>query len=427
MRKLVALLFSAPARSLRRNFWWSFLGYMIYGVTQWVIIVLIARMCNPSAVGQFALGLALSAPINFLFNFNLRSMQATDAKGEYRFSEYMALRAITTVLAFATTMLACSLLGYSRETFLVVTLVAAAKGIESLTDISHGLFQKIERMDIVCISVSTKGIASVAGMYLGLYFSGNLMVGLAAMILTWLLVAIGYDFPRSISLSAGGAVRNRGATSVRWRMLRRLAFVAFPLGISGFLWSLQSSIPRLFIERHLTMEEVGIFSALAYILMVGARFVLALNYAINSRLSQHFANGAMKSFVNLILKVLGIDLCIGLAIVTASFVLGEHLLRLIYGTVYAEHSDTFVVLMAAGIPMYITASLEHTATALRLIGVQVQILLTGLATITAMCMILIPRFGITGAAWAMLIASLVQVVWYSAAIASKVKPLVDNS
>jgi len=85
--------------TLRRNFSWTFTGNLIYAACQWGMLVVLAKLGSPEMVGQFTLGLAVTAPVIMFTNLQLRGIQATDAKGDYVFSDYLGLRLIGTGLA----------------------------------------------------------------------------------------------------------------------------------------------------------------------------------------------------------------------------------------------------------------------------------------------------------------------------------------
>src|SRR3954469_7592651 len=87
------------ALSLRSNFSWTFAGNVVYAGCQWGMLMVLAKLGSPERVGQFALGLAVTAPILMFSNLQLRAIQATDARREYRFGHYLALRLATTALA----------------------------------------------------------------------------------------------------------------------------------------------------------------------------------------------------------------------------------------------------------------------------------------------------------------------------------------
>src|SRR5690349_21224091 len=82
----------ASRLSLRTNFIWTFLGNVVYAGCQWGMLVVLAKLGSPEIVGQFALALAVTAPVFMFTNLQTRGVQATDARKEYAFGDYLALR-----------------------------------------------------------------------------------------------------------------------------------------------------------------------------------------------------------------------------------------------------------------------------------------------------------------------------------------------
>lgn len=60
----------------------------MYTACQWGMLSVLSKLGTPQVVGQFALALAITTPIVFFFNLQLRIVQATDARSEYAFSDY---------------------------------------------------------------------------------------------------------------------------------------------------------------------------------------------------------------------------------------------------------------------------------------------------------------------------------------------------
>ncbi len=85
--------------SLKTNFSWTLAGNVIYAGCQWGMLVILAKLGSPEMVGRFALGLAITAPVIMFTNLQLRSIQATDARGEYLFGNYFGLRLFATAIA----------------------------------------------------------------------------------------------------------------------------------------------------------------------------------------------------------------------------------------------------------------------------------------------------------------------------------------
>ena len=66
--------------SLRSNVVWTLIGSLTYALCQWVMLSVLAKWGSPALVGEFALGLAVTAPVFMLTNLQLRAIQATDAR-----------------------------------------------------------------------------------------------------------------------------------------------------------------------------------------------------------------------------------------------------------------------------------------------------------------------------------------------------------
>src|SRR5205807_111503 len=84
--------------SLRSNFKWTFAGNVIYAACQWGMLSVLAKAGSAATVGQFALGLAVAAPVFMFSNLQLRAVQATDARSEYEFADYFTLRVLASAL-----------------------------------------------------------------------------------------------------------------------------------------------------------------------------------------------------------------------------------------------------------------------------------------------------------------------------------------
>src|SRR5580704_15153177 len=88
---------AVTALPLRVAFSWTLAGNVIYAACQFGMLSALAKLGNPSVVGQYALALAVAAPVFMLTNLQLRGVQSTDAKHEYDFPDYFTLRVISSL------------------------------------------------------------------------------------------------------------------------------------------------------------------------------------------------------------------------------------------------------------------------------------------------------------------------------------------
>lgn len=128
------------ARLTARQFSWTFVGNVVYAACQWGMLMALAKLGSPAMVGMFALGLAITAPVFMFANLHLRTIQATDARQQYQFRDYLSVRLATTALALLVVAAIVVLVGYAWETTAVILAVGCAKACESISDIFMGCF-----------------------------------------------------------------------------------------------------------------------------------------------------------------------------------------------------------------------------------------------------------------------------------------------
>lgn len=399
--------------SLRLNFSWTFVGNIIYAACQWGMLVVLAKLGSPEIVGQFALGLAVTAPVIMFSNLQLRGVQATDARQEYAFGDYLGLRLATTLLALLVVAGIVVVSGYRQETALVVLVVGLSKAFESISDIFFGLLQQHERMDRIAISKMIKGPLSLVALGAGVALSGSVLWGAVGLAVAWAAVLCTYDLSSVryiLALTSNEqAPRESLRPSFDARRLIRLAWLALPLGVVMMLVSLNTNIPRYFIERQLGERELGIFAALSYLMVAGSVVISALGQSATPRLAKYYAAGNTRAFRVLTLKLLAMGGALGALVVLMGLVAGRELLTLMYSAEYAL-PDLFVILMSAAAVYYMGSFLGYSMTAARYFRVQMPLFAVVAGSAALSCFLLIPTYGLYGAAAAVLITALVQLI-----------------
>jgi O-antigen/teichoic acid export membrane protein len=401
--KPVPKMISSTGLSLRSNFTWTLFGTVSYAASQWAILMILAKVGSPALVGRFSLALAIIAPILMLANLQLRAVQATDAKGEYRFGEYLGLRLLTTGLAYGVLLVLSALGGYGTEAAMLILALGLAKSFESVSDITYGLMQKHERMDWIAISMMIKGPLSLAAL-IGVYMTThNLVFGVLGMALVWLGLLVFYDLGKARRLAA---LR----PSFRPSVLSRLTVLALPLGLVMMLLSLNSTVPRYFLEHNWGEAELGYFSALAYLMLVGSTIVSALGQSAMPRLAKNYAELDYRSFRRLLVRLGGIAVVLGGLGVMLALLFGHQVLKLLYRPDYAEQTALLVWLMLVAAVNYVSSFMGYGMTAARYFRVQLPLfaIVTGVMIVSSA--ILIPANGSIGAAQAMGIAAVTQLI-----------------
>lgn len=417
-----------PGLSLRVNFSWTFAGNMIYAASQWGMLVVLAKLGSPEMVGQFGLGLAVTAPVIMLSNLALRTVQATDARQEYVFGDYLGLRLITATLALLVIAGIVFLSGYRQESALIILVVGLAKVFEAISNVFYGFIQQHERMDHIAISRMIKGPLSLVALALGVYLTGSVLWGAVGLVVVWAGLLLGYDMRSTLTIVRSHPQQYTDTTlRPRWHLptLARLSWLALPLGLVLMLISLNTNIPRYFIEHELGEYDLGIFAALAYLIVAGNMIIDALGQAAIPRLAKYYAAGKRSAFIKLLIKLTGFGAAIGAAAITAAALAGELLLTLLYDAEYARQ-DLLVWLMVAAAISYVASFLSRGVTAARYFRVQLPLFLCVTGSTVLLSFWLIPAMGLQGAAFALITSACIQMIGYIAILAHALHNLVPG-
>lgn len=371
-------------------------------------------------VGQFALGLAITAPVFMFTNLQLRGIQATDSKQEYTFSDYLGLRLITTGLALLVIGLIVLVAQYHPETTAIMLAISMAKAFESVSDVFYGLFQQHEQMDRIARSMMIKGVVSLIAFGTGVILTGSVFWGSLGLAIVWGVVLINYDVRNGVLVLSGRQLSSLIPYSLEsdnsllmplWHFskLIRLAWLALPLGIVMMLISLNANLPRYFIERYAGEAELGIFAALSYLIVAGSIIIQALGQSASPRLAQLYADGQVQSYVKLLLQLVTVGALAGGLMVLAAIVAGQDILNLLYGSEYV-YVNLFIWLSIAGSMAYAASFLGYGMTAARYFGVQLPLFILVTAVTGVACAWLVPSSGIYGAALALIVSALIQII-----------------
>jgi len=415
-----------PALSLRANICWASAGQTVYAVCQWGILVALAKMASTELVGYFAIALAITAPVYALFDFQLRHLLSTDMEDRYNFEEYFKLRLITTMLTLLIILGIVLCFNYKLEFSLIILAVGAKKGIEFISDMFYGLFQKQERMDQVAKSLFIKGPLSVLLFCPAIYFTRSLLCGALALVFAWAIVLLGYDIRQGIITL--NLVKKSDISKVTFARICRislrrlelkkvieLSILSLPLGITGVLVSLQINIPLYLIERNLGVSMLGIFAAIAYFERAGKIIMHALGHSSTPKLAKCFMPNTTSTFSLLILKLVSVGALLGVLGVFLAYYAGEFILPFFYKQEYNQ-KDIFVILMIGASFSYISTFLIYGLIACRYIRAQMYLYLLVIVVLIVCCLKLIPNYGLFGAAAAVVISKFVEVAGATTAI-----------
>jgi O-antigen/teichoic acid export membrane protein len=184
--------------------------------------------------------------------------------------------------------------------------------------------------------------------------------------------------------------------------------LALPLGVISMLLSLNSNLPRYFLEAHSGSAELGIFSALASLLTAGSLVVSAFGQSVLQPIARICADADRARFRAYSLVALVLGAGVGIAFVLGTSLFGRAILVHVFRPEYADHAGALIRLTFAGTVLFVGSSLGYVITGARCLSPQIPVLILSCIASAVVSAWSIPAHGLNGAADAMLAAGVVQ-------------------
>jgi O-antigen/teichoic acid export membrane protein len=352
-------------------------------------------------VGRLELGRTIALPIIAITMLHLRVAQVTDAKNEYMFRDYFGTRLITSAIGFVI-IAVIGLVGYGGEAGWTVLLWGLAKSIDSISDIVRGLFQRYERMNLSGVSLMVRSVFALVGASGIIWYFGNLLFAIVAIALAWLLALVLYDLPQAYRLLSAGSISEGVCRHLRPRFniktVLSLLRLTFPLGVIMFLLTLQRSVPRGVLEAYHGASALGYFGPIAYPIFMGTIVVNALGQSASPRLANYYVRD-IKQYRRLMRKLLWLSVVMGLLFVAVVICVGKRVLTILYTVEYAEYHHEFIILAVGAAISFVSSFCGYGLAAARVFKTAMFLKIIPCASAVGISFLLIPSYGIRGAAF----------------------------
>lgn len=399
----------SPAR-IRAGISWTYAASIVSTAAQWAILFLLARKGGPAALGTYALATAIVNPIFLLSNLQLREIQATDALGRFSFSTIWAVRILSTCIALL--IVSCiAIFGQYEQYFgIALLLVALARSMEALSDSIHGQLHRLERLDWIARTTSSRTLVALILSGILYHITESLASVLASMAISsaFFLIAVDLRSLRRLTRDSTGSYFPRPRI-VKGELVPLLRS-AVPLGLVMLLVGLNANIPRYAIEAFLGREQLGVFAAMAQLLMAGSIVLRAPAQALSPRMARAAASGDHLSLRKDLGRLYLLAAFLTVGGTTLSAVAGSEILGLLYSERFAGHASVLTLLAAGSVFSFWASVTGYGLTAARIHGTQLPILATTTAVAASSAIVLVPRFELLGAALAQILAGFTQFV-----------------
>lgn len=392
---------------LFKNFSWNFSGSLIYAMSQWFLLIIITKIGSPYYAGIYSLGLAFSAPLIMFINLNFRALQSTDLSLIYGFRSFKSARLIGIISFSILFLLIVFFSDYEFEIVIVLILIALNKIVESYSDLYYGLFQFNERLDLVSISTIIRGVIGTAFFGIGYYFFGKIEIALIFMLFIWILNLVVFDLKNSKQFLSTNPEPNVAGR------VKNLIKIGLPLGIVSFIASLSVNIPRLAIESYMTIEDLGYFASVFYMVLIIGKFMTSLANAILPRMARLYQNGNKIAFIKILVSISVFLIVFSIIIIIISTFWGSEILQIAYGSEYAPYESLLVFIMIYGLFEYLGFVFEVALNAMKYYKFRLMVEITATSIMIITSIYFIPEMGLMGAAVSLIIFSVFKLLMLS--------------
>jgi O-antigen/teichoic acid export membrane protein len=400
--------------SVRRSLSWTLFGELSFALSQWLALMVLAKLGSAEALGRYSLGLAVATPIVLFANLHLRPIYVVDVRSRWGFADFLGLRSLLLPLALILVAGVCVVRDWPWETAAVVMLIAVVRVSEGASDIYYARAQRAETMNPIGISRALRGVLSIALLAGGLALADD-VVALALVAAAMVLHTLLYDRRKAAAIEIPG---DPSGTSMhprfRGEALRSLFSEALPIGVAAALLALTANVPAYVLEQRHGLAAVGILAAVMSIRQVASVINMALGNAANARLAKLSVDNP-RGFWRLLAKLLALASVlngVGLLVVV---LFGDLYLRYAYTAEYEQYLPQLVLASIAAVILGLTNILSQTLTALSHFRAQLWINLVVVGVAVGLSLWLIPARGLDGAVETSLLIAALRFVIYVAA------------
>lgn len=372
-----------------------------------VALTMIAgRWLPASEYGKFSFAIALATIVETLMDIGLGPVTvrtvARDGEGAGRlFRHVLGLKIAWGALGLVALLIAAPIMRHDPTVIRACYLMGVSSAIRSYVLSARGLLQGLNRFDLEAVTViADRGLLLVLGTLV--LVAGHGLLGLS----------IAFVVARVLMFVVVTLIVNRVTGSVVPTYDRavwiELQSAALPLGFFLITLTLYTYIDTVILGIMRTDAETGWYAA-SYRVYEGLMYApSAFATVLTPRFSQMFIDDRT-GLRSLFRRSLFGSAVMALLIGGAGMVLARPMLLLFYGAAYEAAVPPLQVLAGGSIFVFCTWILHSAAIAMNLDRRLVGTTAIGLFANIALNILFIPRMGITGAAWATVIAEALTV------------------
>lgn len=326
-----------------RDFMWNSIGQGVWGMVFPILTIVVTQLSGVERAGMFSFAFVLANLLFIMGNYGVRTYQVSDLDEFHGFSDYQLNRLVTCVAMLLVGFLACKVLGYEGEMYVMCIGVFAYKAVDALGEVYEGRLQQVDKLYLGGISLTIRSAAAFVVYCLILVVTGDLGISSVAMAIAALATFVLVTLPLTLFETPKAAPPDLRSVGILFKE-------CFPVFLALFLYAVIDNMPKFVMQgAQLPYDNQLYFNALyfpaqAILITVGLIYKpllvkIANTWADESRRSRFDLIIVAMFAVILVITVVGMLLMAWIGIPVMGF---------LYGLDFAPYTQLSLIMLAAG-------------------------------------------------------------------------------
>ncbi len=412
LRAITSFLFHnrSTAQTVAKNTFWLFFGQLTGRALRAGIVIYAARVLGAEHWGAFSYALGVAAFLTIFSDIGINALITKEASRNPELKDRYLATAFWVKLALLTfcvvgVIIALPYLTNIPEAASLMPILLLVFAFDTLRDLGSALCRALEKMEVEAGLVVFTNFAIVA---LGFIF---LIMYRSTAALAW-----AYATGSAIGFIATGIALREHYGNILKNFSRRLIVpilaTAWPFGLMGLMGAIMLNTDIIMLGWLRSATEVGYYSAAQKLILLSYVFPQLIATSIFPPLARAAATGGLLA-KNLLEKSVAFVTLVAIPIVAVGIIFATPIITLVFGTAYAPAIRTFQLLLATILIVYPATLLGNAIFAYDKQKSFLTFVLVAIFGNAVFNLLLIPSYGIEGAATATIITQLITnaLIW----------------
>lgn len=328
---------------LKNNFLPYLFGNIIFGFTQWLIIILILKLGTKTELGTYTYGIAIISPLILFLSFGFNTLIVTSNASEK--SSYIKARWMVSIIVMCIYMfIIIFLTGISVNKYLLIFFIGLSKMVENLYDIDYAFYIKNKKHEYVGYYKIVFSFVQIALILVCFMIFQNLTISF--IIYSAILFIVNF-------------IKNRKKIFEKEAFLIRsfkLYAIGLPISVTLFLSSLNTNIPKYFLETSSDIIAVGIFSSFLTIYSAGNTFFFSIyNFILPKVVKMKYNKSYLKS---LFIKIIGAGMLIICFVQIVNITVLDSVIPVIFNEDFIKYKKEICLVLLSSVLIYISILMD---------------------------------------------------------------------